>query len=256
MNEKDVFKELNGINYREEEIDEYSDFIKNNNKNISKITNDIKTKLAKEKLNEAIIYVEKDILENDEVIEKVFKATDIDIIKAATAVNVVMSVPFMSGDGYTFNRLFFCTNKRIIIVSANYYNRVQGVKIYNREDIKQIDMGKDIKKKYRFKIILDLKRNKAKKIKAAVLPFIFEIFCAYLISSVFSRVAYMISTKSNLIATIVFIVSILGFSYFFTTRRSLDTELLIELNDGNLYDLLIRNEDYKEVQEYISNINF
>lgn len=255
MNEKDVFKELNGINYREEEIDEYSDFIKNNNKNISKITNDIKTKLAKEKLKEAIIYVEKDILENDEVIEKVFKATDIDMIKAATAVNVVMAVPFMSGDGYTFNRLFFFTNKRIIIVSANYYNRVQGVKIYNREDIKQIDMGRDIKKKYRFKMILDLKRNKTKKIKAAVFPFIFQIFCAYIISNLFWLIAYKISFESKLIGIITFVISILGFSYLFTTRRSLDTELLIELNDGYLYDLLIRNVDYKEAQEYFSNIN-
>lgn len=253
MDEREIFRELNGFNYKDE-INEDMDFANISDKNLSKITNDVRTKLAKEKLKEAEFYVEKNILGKGEVIQKVIKGTDIDMLKTATAVNVFMPVPFMNGDGYTFNRLIFCTNKRIIIVSANYYNCMQGIKIYNREEIKGMDIGKDVEKKYRFKITLDLKRNKSKKFKA-ILPFLFQIFCAYLISNIFSIVAYKLSDKFNFIRIIIFTISIIGFSYFFTTRRSLDTELLIELNDGSFYDLLIRNIDYKEIQEYLSSIN-
>ncbi|MCR1950954.1 hypothetical protein NSA50_07745 [Clostridium sp. DSM 100503] len=254
MREKEIFREFNGINYKEEEINEYMNFADIANGKLSKITSDIRTKLAKNKLREVGIYVEENILEKDEVVEKVIKGTDIDMLMAATAVNVVMPIPFMTGDGYSFNRLIFCTNKRIIIVNANYHNSMQGVKIYNREDIKQIDMGKEIKKKYRFKILLDLKRYKSKRFKV-VLKFLFQVFCVYLISNVFSKFAYILSDKSNFIRITIFMISIIAFLYFFTTRRSLNTELLIELSDGKFYDLLIRNTDYKEIHEYLSSIN-
>lgn len=71
MNDRELFKELNGINYNEEEIKEYINFSNIEDKKLSSITNDVKTNLAKEKLKEACIYVEERLLEKDEVIEKI-----------------------------------------------------------------------------------------------------------------------------------------------------------------------------------------
>ena len=41
------------------------------------------------------------------------------MLKIATGVNVMVNAPFMTGDGYSFNVLMFCTNKRIILVNVN-----------------------------------------------------------------------------------------------------------------------------------------
>lgn len=249
MNDRQVFKELNGINYDEEEIKEYIDLTNIEEKKLNSITNDVKTKLAKDKFKEACIHVKEKILEEDEVIEKIIKATDSEMLAVATGVNIMINAPFMTGDGYSFNVIMFCTNKRIIVVNANYYNRMQGIKIYNKEDIKEITVGPDVKKKYRFHFQLDYKRNK----KGAILKLIFLLLVAHLLSKIISVIPYLLSNGSELIRNITYFILIIPIAYFFLTRRKLGTELLIELSSGKFKDLLIRNTDCDEIQEYLSN---
>ncbi|MDV4151658.1 hypothetical protein R0131_12565 [Clostridium sp. AL.422] len=249
MNDREVFKELNGINYKDEEVKEYIDFANIDDKKLSSITNDIRTNLAKEKLSEAFIHVKEKILERDEVIEKIIKGTDPDMLNVATGVNLMINTPFITGDGYSFNVLMFCTNKRIILVNANYYNRMQGVKIYNKEEIKEMIVGADVKKKYRFKFQLDYKRSKI----GSIGNVLFLLFMAYLLSTVLSMFAYMLANKSELIKSIVYFISMIPIAYFFLTRRRLESELLIEFSNGKFKDLLIRNTDCDEIQEYLSN---
>lgn len=249
MNDREIFKELNGINYNEQEIKEYINFSNIEDKKLSSITNDVKTNLAKEKLMEACIYVEERLLEKDEVIEKIIKGTDPDMLMVATGANLMVNAPFMTGDGYSFNVLMFCTNKRIILVSSNYYNRMQGIKIYNKEEIKEVTIGKDVKKRYRFNFSLDYKRSKI----GSIGMLLFQVYLGCLISSVFSKVAYMLSNESELIENIVFYTSIIFMTYFFLTRRKLESEVLVEFSDGKFKDLLIRSEDCDEIQEYLSN---
>lgn len=249
MNDRQMFKELNGINYNDEEIKEYMDFTNIEDKKLSSITNDVKTNLAKEKLREACIHVKEKILEKDEVIEKIIKATDSEMLAVATGVNIMINAPFMTGDGYSFNVLMFCTNKRIIVVNANYYNRMQGIKIYNKEEIKEMTVGPDVKKKYRFHFQLDYKKNKALAIGITLLL----LAAAHALSTILSVVSYMLLNKSELVKNIVYYSSIIPIAYFFLTRRKLESEILIEFSNGKFKDLLIRNTDCDEIQEYLSN---
>lgn len=248
MNDREIFKELNGINYNEQEIKEYMNFSNIEDKKLSSITNDVKTNLAKEKLMEACIYVEERLLERDEVIEKIIKGTDPDMLRVATGVNLMVNAPFMTGDGYSFNELMFCTNKRIILVHSNYYNRMQGIKIYNKEDIKDMLVGKDVKKRYRFKIQLDYKRNK----KGAIASLLFMLFMTHVLSNVLSKFAYMLLGESELIGAVTYFILIIPIAYFFLTRKKLESEVLIEFSNGKFKDLLIRNVDCDEIQEYLS----
>ena len=249
MNDRQMFKELNGINYDDEEIKEYMDITNIEDKKLNSITNDVKTNLAKEKFREACIHVKEKILEEDEVIEKIIKTTDPDMLAVATGVNMMVNAPFMTGDGYSFNELMFCTNKRIIAVYANYYNRMQGIKIYNKEEIKEINVGPDVKKKYRFKFQLDYKRSK----KGAIVKLIFLLLVAHLLSSIISVIPYLLSNGSELIRNITYFILIIPIAYFFLTRRKLGTELLMEFSNGKFKNLLIRNIDCDEIQEYLSN---
>lgn len=249
MNDRQMFKELNGINYNEEEIKEYMDLTNIEEKKLNSITNDVKTKLAKDKFKEACIHVKEKILEENEVIEKIIKATDSEMLAVATGVNMMVNAPFMTGDGYSFNVLMFCTNKRIIVVNANYYNRMQGIKIYNKEDIKEINVGPDVKKKYRFHFQLDYKKNKVLAIAIALLL----LAAAHALSTILSSVLYMLSNKSELVKNSVYFISIIPIAYFFLTRRKLRSEILIEFTNGKFKDLLIRNIDCDEIQEYLSN---
>lgn len=250
MSEREIFKQLNGINYEDKEINEYMKFANIEDKKLSSITNDVRTNLAKEKLKEAGIYVEENILEKGEVIEKVIKGTDIEMLTGITAMNAIMPVPFMTAEGFSFNRLLFCTNKRIIVINANYFNNMQGNKIYNREDIKVIYVGRDVRKKYKFKMSLDLKRNKL----TAIGLLMIRVFASVALAFVFSTVADMLIGEIKYVKSIVFVVCMIGFLYFYLTRRNLGTELLIELNDGNFYNVLIKNIDYEDMQKYFSNI--
>lgn len=249
MNDRELFKELNGINYNEEEIKEYINFSNIEDKKLSSITNDVKTNLAKEKLKEACIYVEERLLEKDEVIEKIIKGTDKDMLRTATGVNLIVNAPFMTGDGYSFNELIFCTNKRIIVVYANYYNRMQGIQIYNKEDIKEMLVGKEVKKKYRFKFQLDYKRSKI----GAIASSLFIIFMAHLFSSIVSKVSYMLSGESELIKVMVYLILIIPIAYFFLARERFQSEVLIEFTNGKFKNLFIRNEDCDDIHEYLSN---
>ena len=52
MNDRQMFKELNGINYDDEEIKEYMDITNIEDKKLNSITNDVKTNLAKEKFGD------------------------------------------------------------------------------------------------------------------------------------------------------------------------------------------------------------
>lgn len=247
MNDRQMFKALNGIDHKDEEVKEYIDLANISDKKISSITNDVKTKLAKEKFSEACIHVKEKILEKDEVIEKIVKATDPDMLAVATTANMMVGAPFMTGDGYSFNVLIFCTNKRIIIVNANYYNRMQGIKIYSNEEIKEINAGADVKKKYRFHFQLYYKRNKALAIGITLLALV----AANALSKILAFVSYMLSSRSELVEKIVYYILIIPIAYFFLTRRKLQSEILIEFSNGKFKDLLIRNTDCDEIQEYL-----
>ena len=247
MNDRQMFKALNGIDHKDEEVKEYIDLANISDKKISSITNDVKTKLAKEKFSEACIHVKEKILEKDEVIEKIIKTTDPDMLTVAMGANIMVGAPFMTGDGYSFNVLIFCTNKRIILVNANYYNRMQGIKIYNKEEIKDMTVGEDVKKKYRFSFKLDYKRNKA----LAIGKVMFLLLMAHALSKILSFFAYMLANESDLIRSIIYSISIIPIAYFFLTRRKLQSEILIEFSNGKFKDLLIRNTDCDEIQEYL-----
>jgi len=63
----------------------------------------------------------------------------------------------------------------------------------------------------------------------------------------------MLSNGSELVKNSVYFISIIPIAYFFLTRRKLQSEILIEFTNGKFKDLLIRNTDCDEIQEYLSN---
>lgn len=144
--DKEIIRLLNETNYNEKEIEEFMEFAKINDYKLEKITNDVKTKIAKDSFKKAGYFV-KSILNENESIEKIIKATDIDLIEEYSMINASVKAPFITSDGYAFNKIIFITDKRIIILDSNYYNKALNYEIYDLDEIKNITIGKKNKKK-------------------------------------------------------------------------------------------------------------
>lgn len=246
---KEIAKLLNENTYDEDEIESYMNFSDIDDRSLDRITNDVRTRIARGGLKKSGLRAQ-EMLEQGEFIEKTIKGTDIDVLEDSMMINMIAKIPFMSGDGYSFNRLMFCTNKRIIITSANYYNNPFATESYLKEEIKKISLGKKVKRQFRLKRLLEsnLSLTKALITLVAAIPFLFSIGAA---GGTLAAGIYF-ATKSEFLALLGFYSAILGLGYIVVVRPKLITEVLLETKDGKSYDVIIRNEDYKEIHEYLN----
>lgn len=250
--DKEIIRLLNETTYDDSEIQEFIEFANIDDEKLEKITSDVKTKIAKELFKKSGVFVQS-LLKENEKIEKIIKGTDIDLLEEATMINTFMLIPFMSGDGYSFSRIIFCTNKRIIILASNYYNKPLDAEIYDIKDIRKITVGKSIKRQYRLKKLFKGDKSIAKVILAPLLslPMLFGITVT---SYVFVQFINTFITQSEIISKLSFWSVTLGFSYILIARPKLTTEVLLEIYDGNSYDIIIRNEDYKDIHKYLQDL--
>ncbi|MDD7795012.1 hypothetical protein [Clostridium sp. 'White wine YQ'] len=247
--DKNILRLLNESAYEDSEIEEYMSFATVDEEKLNRITNDIKLKIAKDALRESGIYVES-ILNEGEKIEKVIKGTDIDMLESSAMVNMMMPIPFMTGDGFSFNRLLFCTNERIIVIASNYYNNPLGVKSYHRKDIKKISIGKKVKRRFRL--------NNFLKDNISILKIFFMIFYSIPILFGIGVTGYVVKMfieefiiNSEFVSIICARIIVLIFLLILIIRPKLITEVLVEIKDGTRYDLIIRNYDYKDIHSYL-----
>jgi len=84
-------------------------------------------------------------LESDEIIEKSFEARNYDIIEQSPDISVG-PYAFITTEDYSFKYSFIITNKRVFVGNMNPSNIILSYKIYNREDIINIDDFIDKKK--------------------------------------------------------------------------------------------------------------
>ncbi|PRR83245.1 hypothetical protein [Clostridium vincentii] len=84
-------------------------------------------------------------LESDEIIEKSFVSKNYDMIERIPDLTVGPHSFIMTYD-YSFKYSFVITNKRVFIGNMNSFNLILSYKIYNREDIVNIDDFEDKKK--------------------------------------------------------------------------------------------------------------
>lgn len=239
---------LNESSYDEEEISSYMNFSDIDDESLNRITNDVRTQIARGGLKKSGLYAE-GMLEEGEVIEKTIKGTDIDMLEEAAMVNMAMHIPFMSGDGFSFNRLMFCTNKRVIIISANYYNKPLGIESYLKEDIKSISLGKKVKRQYRLNRLFKSSVGCAE-VFFKILAGIYILFIAGVTGYVFAIFINSI-TNSEFLSLLSFRIAVLAFIYILIARPKLITEVLLETKDGKKYDVIIRNQDYKDIHKYL-----
>jgi hypothetical protein len=245
---KEILSLLNENTYEESEIEEYMNFATIDDDKLNRITSDTRLKIAKDALRESGIYVES-ILNEGERIEKVIKGTDIDILESSAMMNMTMPIPFMTGDGFSFNRLLFCTNERIIVISSNYYNDPLGVKSYYRKEIKNISIGKKIKRRFRLNNFL--KENTIAKIFIfflSIIPILFSIGLVGYITKMFIEEFIINSEFISMICGKIILLIVI---YILIVRPKLITEVLVEIKDGTSYDLVIRNFDYKDIHSYL-----
>ncbi|MBL4930218.1 hypothetical protein [Clostridium paridis] len=247
--DKNILRLLNESAYEDSEIEEYMSFATIDEAKLNRITNDIKLKIAKDALRECGIYVES-ILYEGERIEKVIKGTDIDMLESSAMVNMMMPIPFMTGDGFSFNRLLFCTNERIIVIASNYYNNPLGIKSYHRKDIKKISIGKKVKRRFRLNNFLKDNRSIFKILFMifSSLPILFGIGVSGYFIKIFIE-EFIINSELISITCARIIVFI--FLYILIVRPKLITEILVEIKDGTSYDLIVRNYDYKDIHSYL-----
>lgn len=251
--DKEIIKLLNETTYDENEIEEFMEFANIDDYKLEKITNDVKTKIAKDSFKKVGYFV-KSILNENESIEKIIKGTDIDLMEEYTAISAKVKAPFMTSDGYAINKIIFITNKRIIILDSNYYNKVLGYESYELDEIKNITIGKKIKRKYRLHQFF---KENSKLIKIlfflfAAIPILFGIgLVGYLVNELVRKFI----TDSEFVLVTISRIIVFGSLYFIIFRSKLANEVLIELKNGKKYDIIIRNKDYKEIQDYLENLN-
>lgn len=251
--DKEIIRLLNETTYAEKEIEEFMKFAKIDDYKLEKITNDVKTKVAKDSFKKAGYFV-KSILNENESIEKIIKATDIDLIEEYSMINASIEAPFITSDGYAFNKIIFITDKRIIILDSNYYNKALNYEIYDLDEIKKITIGKKIKRKY--------KLNKFFKENNSLIKILFFLFSAIPILFSIGLVGYLVDelvrkfiTKSEFVLVTISRIILFGSLYLIISRPKLSSEVLIEFKNGSFYDIVIKNGDYKEIQNYLKSLN-
>jgi len=84
-------------------------------------------------------------LESDEIIEKSFQAQNYDILEKTPDIGLG-DASFITTEDYSFKYSFIITNKRVFIGNMNPFNKILSYKIYNREDIINVDDFIDKKK--------------------------------------------------------------------------------------------------------------
>ncbi|WP_238882230.1 hypothetical protein [Clostridium sp. YIM B02551] len=247
--DKNILRLLNESAYEDSEVEEYMSFATIDDESLNRITNDIKLKIAKDALRESGVYVES-ILYEGEKIEKVIKGIDIDVLESGTMVNMMMPIPFMTGDGFSFNKLLFCTNERIIVISSNYYNKPLAIKSYIKEEIKKISIGKKIKRRVRLKNFLKENISIAKVFVflVSLMPILFGIGVTGYVVKMFIE-EFIIN--SEFVSIMCARIIVLIFLLILIVRPKLVTEVLVEIEDGTSYDLIIRNSDYKDIHSYL-----
>jgi len=243
MEEKDILKSLNGIDYSQDEIGEYLHLSDMNKDGLSQISGAVKTSLALSELNKINKNVFK-VLEKGERLGKIIKIRNIKAINGITGASILGGTLFASFDYGVFNTIYF-TNKRLIVIDTNVANSPLKYSFINKKDIigiefttKVVSVVKDEQGEAKVKIT----KSKLKKVLrvirlvtffGAVISFNLdnEPLCGYLVFQ------YMTSV-------------------FITFVKILNDAIInpvkMVIKDGTIYSMVIASDDYKKCYEYLS----
>jgi len=246
MLEAELINELNGIEYSNEEIDDYLNWAEISEDELNKISGDIQTKLARKALRECGEFIES-TMEKGEYTEAVIKGTDRDAIVYSAFLGMFMPGAFLLSGDYSFGYIMFITNKRLIVVNSNYFNKALGTRIYTREEIKNI----------RFKRILDrskkgLIKNFLKNIITTPGGFVSVLFSIGVFSDrFFSLYDFEVDFYAKLVIKLAAVIALI----ISGIEPDLETEAIITMKDGKKYDFLVRNANYKEILRYLKKLS-
>lgn len=246
MLEAELINELNGIEYSNEEIDDYLNWAEISEDELNKISGDIQTKLARKALRECGDFIES-TMEKDEYTEAVIKGTDRDAIVYSAFLGMFMPGAFLLSGDYSFGYIMFITNKRLIVVNSNYFNKALGTRIYTREEMKNI----------RFKRVLDrskkgLIKNFFKNIVSTPGGFVSMAFGLGVFSNrFFEAYDFDIGFEGKIIFRVIALIALI----ISGIEPDLETEAIITMKDGKKYDFLVRNANYKEILRYLKKLS-
>lgn len=223
-----LIKDLNGIEFSEEELNRYMEIADVSDEKIEKLSDNIKTKLAKDWLKQVYSKI-LSLLDEDEKIEKEIKGLDKDNTSAVMATAALSRGAFITSYDYAINKIMFITNKRIFIVNTNYYNRDFGYKVYHKDELKRIYNGKSIKGK----LTQADKRNLA---------------IAYLVGFVgLIQIRLWFSVLISL-----YILYMVVVYFIIKSNTKLAASTIFEFKDNSTFELVSNKIDVKEIERYLN----
>lgn len=161
MSEKDILKELNGIEYSSEYKEKLNSFNEVSIEELKLKSANLKSKLSQsyfEKQKEMV----KELLEKGEEIDYYVKGANIEMLRTMIAFG--RGLTFKSND-IPFNYSIFVTNKRIFIGDSNYYDEANGFTVYNLDEIKEVERDK-----VGYKVDREVKKRRRQVMKFGVSP--------------------------------------------------------------------------------------
>lgn len=225
-----LIKDLNGIEFSEEELNRYMEIADVSDEKIEKLSDNIKTKLAKDWLKQVYSKVTS-LLDDGEKIEKEIKGLDKDNTNAVMATAALSRGAFITSYDYAINKIVFITNKRIFVVNTNYYNRDLGYKIYNKSDIKKVYRSKNIKGNW----------SKADKNTLGI---------AYLIG--FIGIMQIGLLMHILVALVMYILYMVMVYFIIKSNAKLGASTIFEFKDNSTFELVSNKIDIKELKRYLN----
>lgn len=220
-------KNLNGIEFQEEELQRYMEIGDMDKEKSDRLREKVRIKLTKVNLQE--IYNDiKLSLEKDENILEIVNGGDLENIAAVNAIGTVGGYMLASGIGeYKIRKLVFITDRRIFLISTNYYNRKLLFKEYKRSEIVSIENSKEKRK----------------------LPGIYKLNLFFV---------YVFSIWATLLTPIIFVIKApLYLAFAILMHKSIvsnfisDDSVIIKFKDGYVFELVSENIKVSDLQKYI-----
>lgn len=253
MEEKELFKSFNGINYSDEEIKEYINLGNMSSEDLSIISGAVRSKLGREGIKRSNKAVNKQLIQGEEV-NCVVKVRNVKVIKALTLSSAVGGTMGYGLDYGIFNTMYF-TDKRIFFVDQNVINspmfyrniredEVLGIRFTNRE----IKIVNDEEGKPR----ISLYTNRFKIFALIQLLLWIILFIVSLNFKTTIR-SFDIAGLLGGISVFSLIIGLIGILKWI--QDMVLDRIKIVLKNGYVWDVLIASYDYEKCRKYLKKLS-
>lgn len=236
---------LNGMEFSESEIEDYMQKGSLTENQINSITNNIKTKLAKEKLDEAYKMVKKELRTNEKI-EEVIKGTDTEAILSTALIGVMAKGALIASYDYSVDKLVFITSERLIIVNTNHYNMYINMKSYELDEVKTVKLGKKVRRKYSLIGMIGVT------IWVAFMSLVLAMITNYALTYIFPTAEYINSVGVSIILAAIYAPLAIKIN---PTNIKDSNKVSIETSDAQKYELTIINKNSDDIKNRLGKLN-